>query len=29
MRALQAAAPWGADNLKIAELPDPTPGPGQ
>ncbi len=29
MRALQAAAPWGADNLKIAELPEPTPGPGQ
>ncbi|WP_332771989.1 zinc-dependent alcohol dehydrogenase family protein [Phenylobacterium sp.] len=29
MRALQAAAPWGVDNLKVAELPDPTPGPGQ
>src|SRR3990167_1454740 len=29
MRALQAAAPWGADNLKAAELHDPTPGPGQ
>ncbi|MDP3748252.1 MAG: NAD(P)-dependent alcohol dehydrogenase [Phenylobacterium sp.] len=29
MRALQAAAPWGADNLKVAELPDPTPGAGQ
>lgn len=29
MRALQAAAPWGADNLKIADLPEPAPGPGQ
>jgi len=29
MRALQAAAPWGVDNLKIADLPEPTPGPGQ
>ncbi|MDP3854347.1 NAD(P)-dependent alcohol dehydrogenase [Phenylobacterium sp.] len=29
MRALQAAAPWGADNLKVAEVADPTPGPGQ
>lgn len=29
MRALQAAAPWGPDNLSIIEQPDPTPGPGE
>lgn len=29
MRALQATAPWGAGNLKIAEVAEPTPGPGQ
>lgn len=29
MRALQAAEPWGLDNLTIVEAPEPTPGPGQ
>ena len=29
MRALEATAPWGLDNLKIVERADPTPGPGQ
>jgi NADPH:quinone reductase-like Zn-dependent oxidoreductase len=27
MRALEAAAPWGLENLKIVETPDPVPGP--
>ena len=26
MRALEVAAPWGADALKVVERPDPTPG---
>lgn len=29
MRALNVAAPWGPDALKVVEAPDPTPGPGQ
>lgn len=29
MRALNVAAPWGPDALKIVEAPDPRPGPGQ
>jgi NADPH:quinone reductase-like Zn-dependent oxidoreductase len=29
MRALNVAAPWGLDQIKVVELPDPTPGPGQ
>ena len=29
MRALQVAEPWGVENLKVVELPAPTPGPGQ
>jgi NADPH:quinone reductase-like Zn-dependent oxidoreductase len=29
MRALEVAAPWGLDALKVVEQPDPTPGPGQ
>jgi NADPH:quinone reductase-like Zn-dependent oxidoreductase len=29
MRALNVAAPWGLDAIKVVELPDPTPGPGQ
>jgi len=29
MRALNVAAPWGADNLKVVDAPGPAPGPGQ
>lgn len=29
MRALEVTAPWGADQIKLVEKPDPTPGPGQ
>lgn len=29
MRALQVSEPWGLDQLKLVELPDPTPGPGE
>ncbi|MDP1598770.1 NAD(P)-dependent alcohol dehydrogenase [Phenylobacterium sp.] len=29
MRALEVAAPWGADALKVVESPDPTPGHGE
>lgn len=29
MRALEVAAPWGFDALKLVEAPDPTPGHGQ
>jgi NADPH:quinone reductase-like Zn-dependent oxidoreductase len=29
MRALQVTEPWGLDQLKVVELPDPTPGPGE
>ena len=29
MRALNAAAPWGLDAIKVVEAPDPKPGPGQ
>lgn len=29
MRALQVAEPWGIENLKLADVPDPRPGPGQ
>lgn len=29
MRALNVAAPWGPDAIKVVELPDPKPGPGQ
>jgi len=29
MRALNVAAPWGLDAIKVVELPAPTPGPGQ
>ncbi len=29
MRALNVAAPWGLDAIKIVELPDPKPGPGE
>ena len=29
MRALMVTAPWGIDNLKVVELPDPTPGAGE
>ena len=29
MRALNVAAPWGLDAIKVVELPDPKPGPGQ
>ena len=29
MRALNVAAPWGADAIKVVELADPTPGPGE
>jgi len=28
MRALNVAAPWGPDAIKVVELPDPKPGPG-
>lgn len=29
MRALQVTEPWGLDQLKVVEAPDPTPGPGE
>lgn len=29
MRALNVAAPWGLDAIKVVDLPDPKPGPGQ
>lgn len=29
MRSLMVTAPWGAANLKVVELPDPAPGPGE
>jgi len=29
MRALNVSEPWGLDQLKIVELPDPKPGPGE
>ncbi|WP_334164500.1 zinc-dependent alcohol dehydrogenase family protein [Phenylobacterium sp.] len=29
MRALNVAAPWGLDAIKVVELPDPTPGRGE
>jgi NADPH:quinone reductase-like Zn-dependent oxidoreductase len=29
MRALNVAAPWGLDAIKVVEAPDPKPGPGQ
>ena len=29
MRALQAAAPWGAGSLKVVDAPDPSPGHGE
>jgi NADPH:quinone reductase-like Zn-dependent oxidoreductase len=29
MRALNVAAPWGLDAIKVVEKPDPRPGPGQ
>jgi NADPH:quinone reductase-like Zn-dependent oxidoreductase len=29
MRALNVAAPWGPDAIKVVELPEPKPGPGQ
>jgi NADPH:quinone reductase-like Zn-dependent oxidoreductase len=29
MRALEVAAPWGPDVLKVIDSPDPSPGPGQ
>ena len=29
MRALNVAAPWGLEQIKVVEAPDPTPGPGQ
>ena len=29
MRALNVTAPWGPDALKVVEVPDPKPGPGQ
>jgi len=29
MRALNVSAPWGLDQIKVVEKPDPTPGPGQ
>lgn len=29
MRALNVAAPWGLDAIKVVELPDPRPGPGE
>jgi NADPH:quinone reductase-like Zn-dependent oxidoreductase len=29
MRALNVAAPWGLDAIKVVELPEPKPGPGQ
>lgn len=29
MRALQVSEPWGLDQLKLVELPEPTPGPGE
>jgi NADPH:quinone reductase-like Zn-dependent oxidoreductase len=29
MRALQVSEPWGLDQLKLVELPDPTPGAGE
>ena len=29
MRALSVSEPWGLDQIKVIEAPDPTPGPGQ
>ena len=29
MRALNVTAPWGLDEIKVVEKPDPSPGPGQ
>jgi NADPH:quinone reductase-like Zn-dependent oxidoreductase len=29
MRALNVSKPWGLDELKVVEAPDPTPGPGE
>lgn len=29
MRALNVSQPWGLDQLKVVEVPDPTPGPGE
>src|SRR5258707_9855743 len=29
MRALSVEAPWGLDEIKVIEAPDPTPGPGE
>jgi NADPH:quinone reductase-like Zn-dependent oxidoreductase len=29
MRALQVTEPWGLDQLKVVEAPDPSPGPGE
>ena len=29
MRALNVAEPWGFDAIKVVEVPDPTPGPGE
>lgn len=29
MRALQVTEPWGLDQIKVVEQPDPTPGPGE
>ncbi|RAK60647.1 NAD(P)-dependent alcohol dehydrogenase [Phenylobacterium hankyongense] len=29
MRALNVSEPWGLDHLKVVELPDPKPGPGE
>lgn len=29
MRALQVTEPWGLDQLKVVDLPDPQPGPGE
>lgn len=29
MRALNVSEPWGLDNLRVVEQPDPTPGPGE
>ena len=29
MRALNVSEPWGLDQLKVVEVPDPKPGPGE